>query len=254
LSELNRDPNFQIGIKIINENLSARKISIWDIAKHYFYSIKLEVEYNQYLKESPSKFEEAYIFLQKLRDVSFLLLKLLGKTSKLELEKARLRRFDNINLAHFQLLKEALKSNFEYSLLLEDDALIQHPSNLPDTLSKVSVQLSMLKNAHVLSLSFSNNFSEMGVQHLFEFFPSSGIFQKSAKPFTNSVCANLYSKTMVDILFSQYLPILDRGIRHFVPFDQILNMVILLDQRNNRLISTFHMKDPIFNQMSMVDG
>lgn len=168
-----------------------------------------------------------------------------------DLEIKRLRRFDNINLAHFQFFKDALKYNYDFLIVLEDDAFTPNPSSFRDLILHLMSDDEFSKKPAFLNASNSLSWSELNMERLVTSFDLQKLYSQTSLTVTNSACANIYNRKYIEVIFGRLGHVALRGLQNFIPIDQLLNFVTLIDQKGRKEIVSFHMAQPIFDQLSL---
>lgn len=166
-------------------------------------------------------------------------------------------RLQNITLGHAALWEQALASNSEWVVILEDDAA---PLELSTTHGNLIKLMDFLAQSNLtsqsvycdLSLSFSR--PALGVevedQPLLEIGEQS--LHEVSRPFTNTLCAVLMSRPMLEDLVGavkQYVASPSLG---FLPIDWLVNKYLLDSIGENRKTAYFFNLEPgLFIQESL---
>lgn len=251
LSRLQDLPTIDVLTDSSDKDFSTREIGLFQIVRHYLVSVTLEVRFSRFISKEVSTFYFLLLYIKKLRDVFKMFLKIILNQKRFDSERSRLRRFDNINLSHLKILGLALHEKSDFLIILEDDAFAPDPVRFNELIVEIENDHKLRTAPIILNTSISSDFMDMGVNGL-ELKPE-GTESYYPTPFaiTNSACANVYNRSFIDYLLQDSRGVVEKGIVSFVPIDQILNMVILMDSKREKKIVTYHMALPIFRQLSM---
>lgn len=142
-----------------------------------------------------------------------------------------LLRLANIELAHLYLLQQALNTNSDWALIVEDDAKLNTPADLAkNLLNFIETQEPQEKPKYVnLSKSFSDSYLKTrGLLSPVARWNQGGEeptrVYSSKKPFTNTVCAILYRRDFLVDLMDQFNQI---PVKPVLPIDWKLNKAIM---------------------------
>ena len=248
ISKLVDIPNCYIKTQISNENLSRRVIRRFDLVKHYLLSINIELNFTKYILGQQRNFHLFLNYLRKYRDVLMLIK---NHRSVPDYEINQLRRFDNINLAHFKFFKDALKYNYDFLIVLEDDAFTPNPSSFRDLILHLLFDDEFSKKPAFLNASKSLSWSELNLERLVTSFDLHKLYSQTSLTVTNSACANIYNRKYIEVIFGRLGHVALKGLQNFIPIDQLLNFVTLIDRKSRKEIVSFHMAQPIFDQLSL---
>lgn len=228
-----------------------------DIVKHYIFTIWLENSYNNLFREGT--FSKRVIlnsvgFLRKWNQV-FNILRLVTFDEKRKSgEVSRLRRFDNINLAHLKILEKAYSSGVNSIVVFEDDARVQNPASLTEALNELLYLFSNSDSSFIANISLSNSPTEMGVNHILGLHEKNDLFFESLIPFTNSASCNIYNAGFINNFHTSWNKLVRRSMKFFIPVDWILNYIILESIKSRTDLRTLHMNKPIAYQLSMASN
>ena len=134
-------------------------------------------------------------------------------------------RQHNISEAHITQFSNSLVSNLTYSLILEDDFIMNKTYRLSETLSKIVKFMEKSPDVKVLSISESFSPKLLGFSKVSTYIPFEKLdFYKLSTPVTNTVSAMFYK---TDIL-NQLIPILKSYRKYkIIPIDHKLNMAFV---------------------------
>jgi len=142
-----------------------------------------------------------------------------------------LTRLVNIELAHLNLMKQALDSGVEWVLIVEDDAQSVDIQNLAANLANFIKRYSGQIQPSYLNLSKSFSDERLNTQRLLSRVTKWGLSDNqtlqvyaSDRPFTNTVCAILYRRDFLLELSTRLSAI---PLRPVLPIDWKLNKAIL---------------------------
>jgi len=169
-----------------------------------------------------------YHVLSGIYSTMKLLLKLLLSvfSPKINQEYRRIiARQHNISEAHITQFSNSLVSNLAYSLILEDDFIMNKSYCLSETLSKIVKFMVKSPDVNVLSISESFSPKLLGFSKVSTYIPFKDLdFYKLSTPVTNTVSAMFY-KTEILI---QLIPILESYRKYkIIPIDHKLNMAFV---------------------------
>jgi len=248
ISKLVDMPNCYITTQISNENLSRRIISRFDLVKYYLVSINIELKFTKYISGRQGTFNLLMNYLRKYRDV---FIRIKNHHSAPDMEINQLRRFDNINLAHLEFFKTAFNHNYDFLIVLEDDALTPNPSSFRDLILQLLFDDEFSKKPAFLNASKSLSWSELNMERLISSINPHKLYSQTTLTVTNSACANIYNRKYIEVIFGRLKRVALKGLQNFIPIDQLLNYVTLMDQRGEKEIVSFHMAQLIFDQLSL---
>lgn len=140
----------------------------------------------------------------------------------------RLRRLLNIELSHRLLMKRGLDSGARWILILEDDA---EAHDIEDACRGIHGLISNSDTLGFINLSASFSLSELQIQHLVDDharLPWSGTMPRDLLPvrlpITNTVCAVLYSRSFLQILFARLEAM---PLSPVIPIDWKINLALI---------------------------
>ncbi len=120
---------------------------------------------------------------------------------------AAIVRLANIELSHRNLLSQALDMQFDWVVILEDDALCLDPQDLALGLAGI---INSSSPPSLVSLSLSFTPEQLRVDHLLHPLPTEtwrGTMRRTIltadRPVTNTVCANMYSGQFARVLHDE---------------------------------------------------
>lgn len=243
---------------ISRENRSESRIGIASIVRHYIMAIYLENSYSQYIHNASVANWKVFgrrIYWVKILQVMKIVARISISTRRRRVEVARLRRFDNINCAHEVLLGMAYKEKVDFLVIFEDDARIDKPSSLTFAMDELVSLFAKSQEVNlIVNLSISNSAKDMSVAHLNESSSSEVAFFQSLRPYTNSASANAYNAKFIANFNSTWSHHIARVRYDFIPIDWILNYLIIKDYVSTKSMRTWHMKQPVVHQLSMVSN
>ena len=169
-----------------------------------------------------------------------LLIKLfLSPFSKVLNHKYRLimSRQHNISESHIAQFIDSVKSNFEFSLILEDDFKINQDYSLVLTINNLLEFMKSNSNVSVISVSESFSFSELGILNMVRNIQSNNLnLYEVALPVTNTVSAMLYKTEFL----RQIIPYLFEYRKYrIIPIDHKINMALHQIYKNKNYESDF---------------
>ncbi len=143
-----------------------------------------------------------------------------------------LRRLVNIELAHISLLESAVDSVADWILILEDDADTRSVEEFGRALSEFlgdsynSNNLTRLKPKYInMSQSFTlSKVGSAGSDSNIGFWGNSSRIFSTSIPFTNTVCAVMYSREFAKVLLDRFRQI---PLSPVIPIDWKLNLAIM---------------------------
>ena len=162
-------------------------------------------------------------------------------------------RQHNISEAHIDHLYNSSISKAIYTLILEDDFVINADYPLKETLPKILRFLDNSEVVKVLSISESFSPSLLGFNHISNFNPFENLnFYNLSTPVTNTVSAMLYNNQILQ----QLLPLLKSYHKYkIIPIDHKLNMAFnelsKVQKSNLRILS--YLSPGLFIQGSIHD-
>ncbi len=174
--------------------------------------VTLRKEWSRYCQQSPFR----------RRKQHFALLRTWGTEPRSEEEA---RRLLNIEMAHVELMKQAVAQDAEFALILEDDA---ESSSVCDLASDIAELISREDSPFMAQISSSFSPRMLGIQKLLgaveRQWSNGGQEFRLLKPATNTVCATIYRRDFLTTLLhawshQQAIPI--------VPVDWRLNEILI---------------------------
>jgi hypothetical protein len=158
-------------------------------------------------------------------------------------------RLRNISLGHLQLWNQALDSNADWVLILEDDATPLDLGNLARDLVGVVDHLSedgdLGRKVYCdISLSFSTAQLGINISSTQSFATGDQLLFSAPSPFTNTLCAVLMSRAFTDDLakaISQYMNSPQTG---YLPIDWLVNRHFLRARKGKVSIGKFFKLQP----------
>ena len=189
--------------------------------------------------------------------VLMLLCKLLLTNFNKEINKGyrvMIARQYKISEAHIDHIYNASISKMTYSLILEDDFILNDGYPLKDTFPKILRFLDNSEFVKVLSISESFSPSLLGFNHISNFTPFENLnFYNLSTPVTNTVSAMLYKTDIFQLL----LPLLKSYRKYkIIPIDHKLNMAFneLLKNQKSNLHLLSYLSPGLFIQGSIHDN
>ena len=237
LSSLQDLPAIDVLTESSDKDFSTSEIGLIQIVRHYLVSVTLEVRFNRFLSKEVGGFYFLVLYFKKIRDVLKLILEIIVNQKKFDLERSRLRRFDNINLSHLRIFELALHEKSDFLIILEDDAFAPAPARFGELITELKSDDNLKTTPIILNTSISNDFKDMGVNGLDLTPKGSQSYYSTPFAVTNSACANIYNHSFVDYFLKNSWGVMERGVVNFIPIDQILNMMILKDSKFGERIS-----------------
>ena len=164
------------------------------------------------------------------------------------------QRLLNIEFSHMDLLARGLETGAEWLLILEDDAF---SSDAAELAAGIEYFTKRHRGSHLVNLSRSFSFNQLGVAKLLTLDPSAvwlpGSTRRllySTKPTTNTVCAILYSREAALRIRDQ---LESMPIYPVLPIDWKLNMALVeMSETPSELPLTSWFLEPApINQQSM---
>ena len=167
----------------------------------------------------------------------------------LERTRRSMIRLRNISLAHARLWHQAMVSESEWILMLEDDAYPTDSTTLELDLLKIIEYLEeKIENTSGIycdaSLSYSSQ--QLGVRTLDNpcLLTSTQTLYTVEKPFTNTLCAVLMSRTFVQTLSAEIHMYLENPKNGFMPIDWLVNKYILENEATQKYRNKFYKIQP----------
>jgi hypothetical protein len=156
-----------------------------------------------------------------------LLIKLfLSRLSKVSNYKYRLimSRQHNISESHIAQFIDSVKSNSDFSLILEDDFKINQDYSIELTINSLLEFMKINSNVSVISVSESFSFLELGISNTVRNIQSDNLnLYEATLPVTNTVSAMLYKTQFL----KQILPyLLEYRKYRIIPIDHKINMAL----------------------------
>ena len=141
-----------------------------------------------------------------------------------------LERLANIDLSHLRVLRAGINSGADWILVIEDDGVAENLSEVATNLELTISFAGIDKSDTFMNLSQSMSEGELGIEAIMSRpkevfpFPDGGKIVEISPPISNTVCANLYSRTFAarfaDAIESQ-------GILPSIPIDWRLNKLVM---------------------------
>lgn len=152
----------------------------------------------------------------------------LSNTAGLESAQKSMIRLKNISMGHASLWSQAVASKTDWMLILEDDATPIETSTTHEQLVRVIDFLassSLLNNNVYCDLSRSFSSTELGIEISSKPVQVIGdqVLHVVARPFTNTLCAVLMSRSMVQSLSGAFRGYLESPTSEFLPIDWLVN-------------------------------
>ncbi len=183
-----------------------------------------------------------------------LLIKLfLSRLSKVSNYKYRLimSRQHNISESHIAQFIDSVKSNFEFSLILEDDFKINQDYSLELTINSLLEFMKINSNVSIISVSESFSFSELGISNIVRNIQSNNLnLYEATLPVTNTISAMLYKTQFL----KQILPyLLEYRKYRIIPIDHKINMALhqIYKKKNSESDFFYFMQPGLFIQDSI---
>ena len=166
-------------------------------------------------------------------------------------------RLRNISLGHASLWHQALVSESEWILMLEDDADPTEPTTLNLYLLKIIEYLEeKIESTSGIycdaSLSYSSD--ELGIKTLENpcLLTGAQMLYAVDKPFTNTLCAVLMSRTFLQTLSADIHMYLKTTKNGYLPIDWLVNKCMLENQAKHDSHNRFYKIQPgLYTQRSM---
>ena len=200
------------------------------------------------------------VFIHILSAISIifqLLIKLfLSRFFKVSNYKYRLimSRQHNISESHIAQFLDSVKSNFEFSLILEDDFRINQDYNLELTINNLLEFMKTNSNVSIISVSKSFSFLELGISNTVRNVQSNNLnLYEADLPVTNTVSAMLYKTEFL----RQMLPyLLEYRKYRIIPIDHKINMALhqIYKKKNSESDFFYFMQPGLFIQDSIHGG
>lgn len=183
--------------------------------------------YLLYYSKLKNIFSSCIHILNAIYIVFQLLIKLtLSRFSKVSNYKYRLMmsRQHNISESHIVQFLDSIKSNFEFSLILEDDFRINLDYSLKLTINSLLEFMKIHSNVSIISVSESFSFAELGFSSSVRNIQLNNLnLYEPALPVTNTVSAMLYKTQFL----KQILPyLLEYRKYRIIPIDHKINMAL----------------------------
>ena len=183
------------------------------------------------------------VFIHILSSISIifqLLIRLfLSRFFKVSNYKYRLimSRQHNISESHIAQFLDSVKSNFEFSLILEDDFKINQDYSLELTINNLLEFMKTNSNVSIISISESFSFLELGISNTVSNVQSNNLnLYEVALPVTNTVSAMLYKTEFL----RQIIPYLFEYRKYrIIPIDHKINMALHQICKNKNYESDF---------------
>ncbi len=141
-----------------------------------------------------------------------------------------LERLANIDLSHLRVLRAGINSGADWILVLEDDGVVENLSEVAANLEATISFAETDKSDTFMNLSQSMSEGELGIEAIMSrakevfSFPDGGKIVQISTPISNTVCANLYSRTFA-ARFADAIESL--GILPSIPIDWRLNKLVM---------------------------
>lgn len=163
-------------------------------------------------------------------------------------------RLMNIAASHCDAIRGGLSRGADYILVIEDDAIPTSTSDLIEFFQYLRVKDPMPGQFHMIDLSNSFSFKELGVEKLIlpgrRFGNSAQRLVSSSLPFTNTCCAIAYDRNFA----TAWLKFLEQKLKSTshrgVPIDWLLNLFII-ETWPQRSLVVQHIDPGIFVQGSL---
>ncbi len=181
----------------------------------------------------------------------------LSSSAGLESAQKSMIRLKNIAMGHASLWSQALASKTDWILILEDDATPIETSTTHEQLVRVLELLassSLLNNNVYCDLSRSFSSIELGIEITGKPVQVVGdqVLHGVARPFTNTLCAVLMSRSMVQSLSGAVRGYLESPTSEFLPIDWLVNKHLLDSFGKKKHSAHFYNLDPgLFVQESL---
>lgn len=145
-------------------------------------------------------------------------------------------RLLNIDLSHLRAYEAALQTDAEAILVIEDDARMSDVAIAGEALERL-LPLIAVSDPRFANLSESLSWAELGVTGIVGS-PLRGVTHDAvqilscSRPVTNTVCANLFSRSFVEMLRED---IIDHGLSPIIPIDWRVNRMIMRAWKSGQL-------------------
>ena len=258
-SSLTKSYSTRIKLKVLSENSHGEsEVSLLGILLSSLYISMLSVRWQKYLGAQKQLSIRQLASYTKAFFRPFF--RLLNPATR-RIEKIKSLRILNITSSHLKLLREAIESDYDGILILEDDAYFQSPDLLGSFLEKIiefSAALPIRK--HYIDLSESFSLIELGAAHLVitaesqKLVIEESIFniQKMSVPITNTVCAVFYSPEFVHVLEKEISKKLTKRFDKYIPIDWLINKILIELYNDNHRVTCYTTNPGIFRQQSLV--
>ncbi len=162
-----------------------------------------------------------------------------------------LSRQHNISESHIAQFLDSVKSNFEFSLILEDDFRINQEYNIELAINTLLEFMKINRELAVVSVSESFSFSELGISNAVRNLNFCELnLYNSALPVTNTVSAMLYKTQFLELILP-YL--IEYRKYHLIPIDHKINIALYQIYKKRNFASDFFyfMQPGLFIQESI---
>ncbi len=197
------------------------------------------------------------VFIQILNAIYLiflLIMKLfLSRFSKVFNHKYRLimSREHNISESHISQFLDSIRSNFEFSLILEDDFRLNQDYSLELAINSLLEFMKINSNVSVISVSESFSFSKLGISNVVSNIQFNNLnLYEATFPVTNTVSAMLYEREFL----RQMLPYLFEYRKYrIIPIDHKINMALhqIYKKKNSESGFFYFMQPGLFIQDSI---
>lgn len=138
-----------------------------------------------------------------------------------------IERLINIELAHLHLMEEAIKSESDWTLILEDDAMCPDSRTFATDLANFVIRYGDAPAPGYVNMSRSFNAEDLRIAHLLtpmSQWNSDVSILQSSRPVTNTVCAVLYQQ---DFLLELVAELASIPMRPVLPIDWKINLALM---------------------------
>lgn len=241
-------------VRICRENLSLpeeKRVTRLSAAKTAFFDAALRMRWYFSLPNRTARNQGIYFIFV---DLSRRILDLMSRGGLDRAQKSMTRQ-RNISLGHAQLWTQALESMSDWTLFLEDDASPIDISTTHIQLQKVVEYLASATettpNSYCdLSLSYSS--AQLGVEIAGHPALRIGdqVLHKVSMPFSNTLCAVLMSRPMLQSLSDAVKGYLQSSTARYIPIDWLVNKFFLESPGKLESTSFFNLEPGLFIQES----
>ena len=214
-------------------------------------NLSLNISWHAYLN-SEKIFRNKKKWISALFDLVKFTAKLLFIRSFRVKEKKSFVRHQNISLSHLSVFSDSMQNNCDWALILEDDVCDETFDSQVLKVFEYIKENDFSQCDLFINLSESLTYKQLGVSEIVKeskLNDTNPDFWMTTKTFHNTTAANLYNKRFIMRFNSDFQQEIHWCIRRAIPFDWILNYLVLQDVGKD--IRSIHMTKPIFRQLSI---